>query len=77
MKIQELSISECIVLAEKLWDSIIDEGAPIELTEKQQVARMELCGIRDKCGSDYPGFHCVSSWLLADEIGYSVNATQG
>ena len=36
MKIQELSISERIVLAEKLWDSIIDEGAPIELTEKQK-----------------------------------------
>jgi putative addiction module component (TIGR02574 family) len=37
MKIQELSISERIVLAEKLWDSIIDESAPIELTEKQKL----------------------------------------
>jgi putative addiction module component (TIGR02574 family) len=37
MKIQELSISERIVLAEKLWDSIIAEGAPIELTEKQKL----------------------------------------
>lgn len=37
MKIQELSISERIVLAEKLWDSIIDEGAPVELTEKQKL----------------------------------------
>ena len=37
MKIQELSISERIVLAEKLWDSIIDEGAPIDLTEKQKL----------------------------------------
>ena len=39
MKIQELSVSERIILAEKLWDSIIDEGTPIELTEKQ---RLEL-----------------------------------
>lgn len=37
MKIQELSISERIVLAEKLWDSIVDEGAHIELTEKQKL----------------------------------------
>jgi putative addiction module component (TIGR02574 family) len=37
MKIQELSISERIVLAEKLWDSIIDEGAHIELPEKQKL----------------------------------------
>ena len=37
MWIQELSISERIVLAEKLWDSIVDENAPIELPEKQKV----------------------------------------
>jgi len=36
MKIQVLSISERIALAEKLWDSIIGEGAPMELTEKQK-----------------------------------------
>ena len=36
MKIQELSISERIVLAEKLWDSVADEDTPIELTEKQK-----------------------------------------
>ena len=36
MKIQELSISERIVLAKKLWDSIIDECASIELTENQK-----------------------------------------
>lgn len=39
MKIQELTVSERVILAEKLWDSIIDEGTPIELTEKQ---RLEL-----------------------------------
>ena len=37
MKIQELSISERIILAEKLWDSITDEGASIELTKMQKL----------------------------------------
>ncbi len=37
MRIQELSVSERIVLAEKLWDSIIAEDTPIELPEKQKV----------------------------------------
>jgi len=37
MKIQELSISERIILAEKLWDSIVDEDTPIELYEKQKL----------------------------------------
>jgi putative addiction module component (TIGR02574 family) len=36
MKIQELSVSERIVLAEKLWDSVVDEDTPIELSEKQK-----------------------------------------
>lgn len=37
MRIQELSVSERIVLAEKLWDSIVDEDASIELSETQTV----------------------------------------
>ncbi len=36
MRIQELSISERIVLAEKLWDSIVDEDGAIDLPEKQK-----------------------------------------
>jgi putative addiction module component (TIGR02574 family) len=36
MKIQELSVSERIVLAEKLWDSVINDDTAIELPEKQQ-----------------------------------------
>lgn len=36
MRIQELSVSERIVLAEKLWDSIVDEDGPIALPEKQK-----------------------------------------
>lgn len=37
MRIQELSISERIVLAEKLWDSIVDEDGSINLSEKQKI----------------------------------------
>lgn len=37
MKIQELSISERIVLAEALWDSISDEDTTIELPVKQKL----------------------------------------
>jgi len=37
MKIQELSVSERIVLAEKLWDSVIEEDTPIKLPEKQKL----------------------------------------
>ena len=36
MKIQELTISERIILAEALWDSVIDQDACIELTEEQK-----------------------------------------
>lgn len=36
MKIQDLTISERIILAEKLWDSIVDEDAAVELTERQK-----------------------------------------
>ena len=37
MRIQELSVSERIVLAEKLWDSVVDEDPSIELSETQTV----------------------------------------
>jgi putative addiction module component (TIGR02574 family) len=37
MRIQELSVSERIVLAEKLWDSVVDEDASIGLSETQTV----------------------------------------
>jgi len=36
MRIQELSVSERIVLAEKLWDSIADEDGSINLPENQK-----------------------------------------
>ncbi|MVF12282.1 addiction module protein [Ketobacter sp. MCCC 1A13808] len=37
MNIQELSISERILLAEQLWDSVVNSGVEIELTEAQQL----------------------------------------
>jgi len=37
MKIQELSVSERILLAEKLWDSILDENTVIELPKTQEL----------------------------------------
>jgi putative addiction module component (TIGR02574 family) len=37
MKIQELSVSERIVLAEMLWDSVKEERVLIELPEKQKI----------------------------------------
>ncbi|CCE24501.1 addiction module protein [Methylotuvimicrobium alcaliphilum] len=36
MEIQSLTISERIILAEALWDSVIAEDAKIELTESQK-----------------------------------------
>ncbi len=37
MKIHELSVSERIILAEKLWDSIVDENTPVDLSKKQKI----------------------------------------
>jgi putative addiction module component (TIGR02574 family) len=37
MNIQELSVSEKIILVEKLWDSILDDESEIELTENQKL----------------------------------------
>jgi putative addiction module component (TIGR02574 family) len=36
MGIQELSLSERILLAEELWDSIIEDQASIEITDAQK-----------------------------------------
>ena len=36
MEIQSLTVSERIMLAEALWDSVVAEGAEIELTEPQR-----------------------------------------
>ena len=36
MKIQDLTVSERIILAEQLWDSIVDDDAMVELTDRQK-----------------------------------------
>lgn len=35
MKNQDLTISERILLAEKLWDSVVADGAVLELSDSQ------------------------------------------
>ncbi len=37
MEIQELTVSERIILAEKLWDSVLNKESDIKLTENQEV----------------------------------------
>ncbi len=37
MEIQELSVSERIILAEKLWDSVLNNESEIKLTENQEI----------------------------------------
>ena len=36
MEIQKLTVSERIMLAEALWDSLVEEGADIDLTDEQR-----------------------------------------
>lgn len=36
MEIQSLTVSERIMLAEALWDSVVAEGAEIELSQSQK-----------------------------------------
>ena len=35
MKTQDLTASERIILAEKLWDSVVDDGSTLELSDAQ------------------------------------------
>lgn len=37
MEIQELTVSERIILAEKLWDSVLNNESEIKLTENQEI----------------------------------------
>ncbi len=36
MEIQELTVSERILLAEKLWDSVLEDESEIKLTKNQE-----------------------------------------
>ena len=37
MEIQELTVSERIILAEKLWDSVLSKESEIKLTQNQEI----------------------------------------
>ncbi|MGO1692342.1 MAG: addiction module protein [Marinobacter sp.] len=53
MEIQSLTISERIILAEALWDSVVAEGSEIELTELQKQEldqRLQSFELDQKCG---------------------------
>ena len=56
MEIQSLTVSERIMLAEALWDSVVAEDAEIELTEKQKAElnqRLEAYEIDYESGSSW------------------------
>ena len=56
MDIQSLTISERIILAEALWDSVVAEDSEIELTEAQQEElnrRLTAFEIDQDPGSDW------------------------
>lgn len=56
MEIQSLTISERIILAEALWDSVVAEDAEIELTESQKQEldrRLESFEIDQDIGSPW------------------------
>ncbi|WP_198263312.1 addiction module protein [sulfur-oxidizing endosymbiont of Gigantopelta aegis] len=37
MEIQELTVSERIILAEKLWNSVLNDESEMKLTENQEI----------------------------------------
>jgi len=56
MKIDELSVSERIILAEQLWDSVLHQEDTIELTENQQLEldrRMQAYQADNNIGSPW------------------------
>ena len=56
MEIQKLSVSERILLAEALWDSVVEQDSEIELTEEQKDEldrRLSAFEIDNDKGSDW------------------------
>lgn len=56
MEIQELSISERIILAQELWDSVLSDQGKIELTRSEKdilEARLAAYEIDNNPGSDW------------------------
>lgn len=65
MEIQSLTVSERIILAEALWDSVVAEDAEIELTSSQieeLERRLSAFEIDQKVGSSWAD---VKSRILA------------
>ena len=65
MEIQSLTISERIMLAEALWDSIVAEDSEIKLTDTQKVEldrRLAAFEIDQDVGSSWSG---VKSRILS------------
>lgn len=56
MKIQELTVSERIMLAEALWDSVVDQDSDIDVTDEQAKEldrRLSAFEIDNDEGSDW------------------------
>jgi len=56
MRFQEFSVSERILLAEKLWDSIADDDDAIVLTEEQKKEldrRLQILSADQEIGSSW------------------------
>ena len=56
MEIQDLSVSERIILAEKLWNSVVNHESEIDLTENQKLEldrRLEMFAEDNDEGSSW------------------------
>jgi len=56
MEIQDLSVSERIILAEKLWNSVVNHESEIDLTESQKLEldrRLEMFSEDNDEGSSW------------------------
>ena len=56
MKIQELSISERIILAQELWESVLSSGREPVLTKEQESVldeRLSALATDGNCGSSW------------------------
>lgn len=64
MNIQELSISERILLAEQLWESVRAEVSEVGLTEEQRQALDERLAAYELDGNVGDAWECVKQRLL-------------
>jgi putative addiction module component (TIGR02574 family) len=66
VNIQSLSVSERIVLAEALWDSVVEEDADIELTETQKKVLDARLAAFEKDGDIGASWSSVKSRILSN-----------